>query len=160
MLTQSNKSTITLPIFPKLSSDLIKKSRIAPLFFWTFWGLVRPVTRRNLEVRTWPRLIWPTLGFAFAASEARSQFMPPTLQLYFSMIFTQTSAQQYNTVSDLIYKLKSKYCFSVPFSNRENMRLIAERHERKVDQSQDRLLRENFKRSMLFQLKTMLRKRL
>jgi len=52
---QSNKSTATLLIFFKLSSDLFGKSRISPEFFRNFWGLVslvRPRTGRNLAVET------------------------------------------------------------------------------------------------------------
>jgi len=55
MSAQSNKSTATLPIFFKLSSDLFEKSWIAPEFFRNFWGLVllvRPRIGRNLEVGT------------------------------------------------------------------------------------------------------------
>ncbi len=39
MSAQSNKSTATLPIFFKLSSDLFEKSWIAPEFFSQFLGL-------------------------------------------------------------------------------------------------------------------------
>jgi len=55
MFAQSNKSTATLLIFFKLSSNLFKKSEIAPELFRTFWGLVplvRPRASRNLEVGT------------------------------------------------------------------------------------------------------------
>ncbi len=55
MFAQSNKSTATLLIFFKLSSNLFKKSGIAPELFRTFWGLVPLVRRRasrNLEVGT------------------------------------------------------------------------------------------------------------
>jgi len=55
MFAQSNKSTATLPIFSKLSSDLFEKSGIALEFFGNFWGLItlaRPRASRNLKVRT------------------------------------------------------------------------------------------------------------